>query len=201
MFDKFKYSIDTLRDKFNLLKNEQRSISQLAAHSTTINATPLALTAINSPLVPNSIPPDTLSEPLTHPIPNPAQLVSQVGHADIAFRFPDTTNYADMNISEVASAPEYNWDNPYNETNSLLESNASAIVNTAEPGDSDLNVLFFNCSGWRLSRLHIERAIAHYDIHLAALNEHWWRWDLNLRGFPYEACSRARMPYHQQLHE
>ena len=43
----------------------------------------------------------------------------------------------------------------------MIESNVSAIADIAEPGDSDLNVLLFNCSGWRLSRLHIEQAISH----------------------------------------
>ena len=129
------------------------------------------------------------------------QDLTQVNRADIEWRFPDTTNYADLNFSDVASGPEFDWDNPFNQTNSLLESNTSAIVDTNNPGDSDLNVLLFNCSGWRLSRLHIEQAVSKYDVHLIALNEHWWRWDLNLNGYPYEACSRARMPYQRYRHE
>ena len=63
---------------------------------------------------------------------------------------------------------------------------AQSSIKESDPNQSEnlgdregLNVLFFNCSGWRVSRTHIDKVLYDYSIAVHALNEHWWMGDLN----------------------
>ena len=64
-----------------------------------------------------------------------------------------------------------------------MESNISNIVEPDVAGTESFNILFWNCSGYRLGATHLQYAIEKYDIHALMLNETWWRHHLNLRGF------------------
>ena len=67
-----------------------------------------------------------------------------------------------------------------NADNTLAPMSRSGSNTTLSSRNSeDLNVLFWNIGGYRLGRTSLDRALDRYEIGAFALNETWWRYDLN----------------------
>ena len=79
---------------------------------------------------------------------------------------------------------------------SMEESNHSVATH----GTEDLNVLFWNCGGYRIQRTSLDKALDKYNIGVFALNETWWRYDLN-RAEGGEVQNHAREAFRNTTYE
>ena len=110
--------------------------------------------------------------------------------------FPDTIGNGDqfVEVAEDLSAPTTIWQDARGDSLelSLMEEVSQAAVSVRRGEMEDFNVLFWNCSGYRLSRTHLDLALDRYNIAVCALNETWWKWPLN--RFDFECANFARSP-------
>ena len=81
----------------------------------------------------------------------------------IEYYFPDTiqTQYL-PEFNDILSELEFDWDEIAESDNSVANEEQSFEANdTNNKLMDDINVLFWNLSGYRLSRVHLEKALDH----------------------------------------